>query len=140
MAQVELVENGSVLKVTRDSLELVGSVPVGRVYVERMEPLGKGVIEDRRAMASGGLVTISIAMKDGRLKSSPRVLTRGVVGAEIRSRVEQKVANHIRDKLKGRRFTRHELAEEIAIEAARRFLIHNHRKRPLIAAAVVEAS
>jgi ribonuclease J len=140
VAQIELVENGKVLEVTRDSLELVGSVPVGRVYVERMEPLGKGVIEDRRAMASGGLVTISIAMKDGRLKSSPRVLARGVVGTNIRSRVEQKVANHIRDKLKGRSFTRHELAEEIAIEAARRFLIHHHRKRPLIAAAVVEAS
>ena len=136
IAQIELVENGSVVEVTRHSLAVVGSVPVGRVFIERMEPLGDGVIEDRRAMASGGLVTILIAIKDGRLRSSPRVLARGVVGDEVRSRVEQKIADHIRGKLKGRRFTDAERAEEAAIEAARRFLIHNHRKRPLITAVV----
>lgn len=134
--QIELVENGSVLEVTRDSLAVVGSVPVGRVYIERMELLGDGVMEDRRAMASGGLVTILISMRDGRLRSSPRVLARGVVGHEARLRLEQKVADYIRGKLKGRRFTGPERAEEAAIEAARRFLIHNHRKRPLITAVV----
>ncbi len=140
IAQIELVENGSVLEVTRDSLAVVGTVPVGRVYVEGMQPLDRGVMEDRRAMASGGLMTILISIKDGRLRRSPRVLARGVVGEEIRSRVEEKVADHIRGKLKGRRFPRPELAEEAAIEAARRFLVHNHRKRPLIAAAVDEGS
>jgi len=134
IAQIELIENGSVLEVTRDSLAVVGSVPIGRVYVERMEPLGEGVMEDRRTMASGGVITILISLKDGRLRSSPRVLARGVVGDEIWSRVEEKLANHIRGKLEGRRFTGAEPAEEAAIEAARRFLIHNHRKRPLITA------
>ncbi len=140
IAQIELVENGSVLEVTRDSLELAGSVPVGRVYVERMEPLGKGVLEERRAMASSGLVTIWISMKDGRLRGVPRVLARGVVGVEIRRQLEQKIADQVRDKLSGRRFTRPELVEEIAIETTRRFVLRSHRRRPLIVAAVDEGS
>ncbi|MCZ6807999.1 MAG: ribonuclease J [Deltaproteobacteria bacterium] len=136
VTEIEILQNGSVLEVTRDSLAVVDSVPVGRVYVEGMEPLGDRVMEDRRAMASGGIVTILISIKDGKLRSSPRVLARGVVGNELRSPVEQKLADHVRSKLKGRRFTQPEKAEEAAIEAARRFLIHNHRKRPLITAVV----
>jgi ribonuclease J len=41
VAQIELLENGSVLEVTRDSIAVVDSVPVGRIYVNyhRKRPL-----------------------------------------------------------------------------------------------------
>jgi hypothetical protein len=50
--------------------------------------------------------------------------------------VERKIAEHVRDRLKGRRFTSPAEVEEAAIETVRRFLVHNHRKRPLIIADV----
>jgi ribonuclease J len=136
IARTQLIENGSVLEVTRDALHIVDTIPVGRVYIDGMQPLSSEVIAERRAMGSDGLVTVLLSLKGGRLRHFPRVLSRGVFDAGVRGAVERKVAEHVRDRLKGRRFTNPGEAEEVAIEAAQRFLIHNHRKRPLIIADV----
>ena len=85
-------------------------------------------------MGSAGLVTILLTLKAGRLRELPRVLSRGVFNPSDRARVEHKTAEQVRNKLKGKRFSTSEEAEEVAIEAARRFLVHNHRKRPLVTA------
>jgi ribonuclease J len=135
--QTQLVENGSVLELTRDALRIVDTVPVGRVYIDGMQPLPEEVMSERRAMGLGGLVTVLLRLRDGRLHSRPQVLSRGVFGAENRARTERKIAEHVRDRLKGRRFTGTDGAEDAAIEATRRFLVHNHRKRPLIVADVI---
>jgi ribonuclease J len=130
----QLVGNGSVLEVTADALRVVDTVPVGRVYIDGMQPLTAEVIAERRAMGSGGLVTVLISLRDGRLRHQPRVVSVGVFGEEERGHVERKIADDLRNRLKGQRFTGPGRAEDAAIEAARRFLVHNHRKRPLIVA------
>jgi len=134
--QTELIENGKVLEVTREALRVVDTVPTGRVYIDGMQPLTEEVIAERRAMGSAGMVTILLSLKAGRLRRFPRVLCRGVFDATQRAPVERKIAEHVRDRLKGRRFTSPAEAEEAAIETVRRFLVHNHRKRPLIIADV----
>jgi len=134
--QTELVENGSVLELTRDALRIVDTVPVGRVYIDGMQALTEEVIAERRRMGSNGLVTILLSLKAGRLQHVPRVVSRGVFSVGDRDRVERKIAEHVRDRLKGRRFTSPSGAEEAAIEVTQRFLVHNHRKRPLITADV----
>ena len=87
-------------------------------------------------MGLAGLITILLSIKDGRSREFPRVLSRGVFDAADRARLERKIAEQVRNRLKGRRFTSTVEAKEAAIEAARRFLVHNHRKRPLITADV----
>jgi mRNA degradation ribonuclease J1/J2 len=82
------------------------------------------------------LITVLLSLKGGRLRDFPRVVSRGVFEAGARDRVERKIAEQVRDRLKGRRFTSPAGAEEAAIEVTRRFLVHNHRKRPLITADV----
>jgi ribonuclease J len=134
--QTQLIENGSVLELTREALRIVDTVPVGRVYIDGMQPLTEEVMAERHAMGSRGLITILLSLKDGRLRQFPRVLSRGVFGAPNRDRLERKIAEHVRDRLKGRRFADPADAKEAAIEVVRRFLVHNHRKRPLIVADV----
>ena len=134
--QTQLVENGSVLELTRDALRIVDTVRVGRIYIEGMQPLTDEVIAERRAMGSGGLITVLLSLQGGRLRHLPRVVSSGVFGAANRARIERTIAEHVRDRLKGRRFTSPDGAEEATIEVARRFLVHNHRKRPLIVADV----
>jgi ribonuclease J len=134
--QTQLIENGKVLEVTREALRVVDTVPTGRVYIDGMQPLTEEVIAERRAMGSAGVVTILLSLKAGRLRRFPRVLCRGVFDAAQRAPVERKIAEHVRDRLKGRRFTSPAEVEEVAIETVRRFLVHNHRKRPLIIADV----
>jgi ribonuclease J len=136
IAESELIENGDVLEVTRDSMRIVGTVQVGRVYVDGTAPLGARVIEERRAMAAGGLVTVFLALRDGRIRRFPRVVSRGVFDGAERARLERQIAEQVRDRLKGRRFAAPEQAEDAAIEVARAFLMHNHRKRPLVTADV----
>lgn len=132
--QTQLIENGSVLEVTRDVMRVVGSVPVGRVYVDGTEPLSAEVMGERRAMAAGGLVTILLSLRGGRLRQPPKVVSRGVFDAADRLRLERRIAEDVRNRLKGRRFSMPEDAEDAAIEVARRFLMQNHRKRPFVTA------
>lgn len=132
IAQTKLIENGSVLEVTRDALRIVDRVATGRVYIDGMQSLSQEVVAERRAMGSAGVLTVLLSFKAGRLRHFPRVVSRGVFDVADRTRAERKIAEHARDRLKGRRFASSEELEEAAIEVARRFLVHNHRKRPLI--------
>ena len=132
--ETQLVENGSVLEVTRETLRIVDRVRVGRVYIDGMKPLSADLMEERRTMGAGGLVTVLLSLRGGRLKEPPRVVSHGVFEAADRSRFEQKVGEQVRNQLKGLRFSEPGDAEHAAIEAARRFLMHNHRRRPLITA------
>ncbi|MGB8329687.1 MAG: ribonuclease J [Polyangiales bacterium] len=136
ITEMQLIENGNVLEITRDAMRVVDSVPTGRVYVDGMQSLSATVMQERRAMGSSGLITVLLSLEGGRIQHVPRVLSRGVFESAERSRAERKIAEHVRNRLKGRRFTNPLELQEAAIEAARRFLMHNHRKRPLIVADV----
>jgi len=130
--QTQLVENGSVLEVTKDAMRIVDTIPTARVYIAGMQSLSSEVIAERRAMGSAGLITVLLSLRDGRSHRFPRVLSRGVFDAADRAQIERKIAEQVRNQLRGRRFTGPAELEEAAIEAARRFLVHSHRKRPLI--------
>lgn len=132
--QTQLIENGSVLEVSADALRVVDKVPVGRVYIDGRKPLSTELMSERRTMGAAGLLAVQISLRDGRLRTFPHVTSRGVFEAAERSQHERKVAEQVRNRLKGQRFTSAEAAEEAAIEVARRFMVHNHRKRPLIMA------
>jgi ribonuclease J len=134
VTQTGLVNNGEILELTRDALRIVGSVPAGRVYVDRMQPMSRALMEERRVMGSDGLVTLSLSLRGGRLREHPRVWSHGMFEPHEGARVERRLSEHVRNRLKGQRFRDAEDAEEAAIEAARRFLMHNHRRRPLIKA------
>ena len=140
VTQTALVDNGSVLEATRDALRVVGTVPVGRVYIDGMQSLSAAVMKERRDMGRGGLVMITLGLRGGRLRSFPHVVSRGVFDASERGRIDRRVSEQIRNRLKGRRFEGPDEAMEAAIEAARRFLMHNHRRRPLISADVEKES
>ena len=134
IAETALVSNGRVLEVTRDRIRLAGQVEVGRVYIDGMRSMSTELMEERRAMGAGGAVTILIALRGGRLREPPRVVSQGVFEAESRRRGERRLAEHLRERLKGRRFGDAYDAEDAAIEAAERYLRHNHRSRPLVTA------
>ncbi|MEM7138635.1 MAG: ribonuclease J [Myxococcota bacterium] len=132
ISEIELIGNGDVLEVTRDRLEVTDHVRVGRVYVERMVPLAPGVMEDRRAMAAGGLVTILVSTDGDRVGRSLRVISEAVVGHGERPALERRIAAHLRSRLANLDTDDVEHAEEVIGEAARGFLFHVFRKKPLL--------
>jgi ribonuclease J len=134
ISETQLIENGSVLELTSSSLRVIDKVHSGRVYIDGKQALSEELIRERRSMGSGGMLTVMLSLHGGRLRHIPRVLSRGVFDSNERRRRERRVAERVRDRLKGRRFADATEAEEAAIEVARRFLVHNHRVRPLITA------
>ena len=132
IAQTQLIDNGSVLEVTRDTLRVVDSVPPGRVYIDGTQPVSAEVMEERRNMGRGGLVVIGLQLRGGRLRELPSVVSRGVFEIRDRLHLERRFSEQMRNRVKGRRFRDPEEAREAAMEAARRFLMQNQSRRPLI--------
>jgi ribonuclease J len=132
--QTALLSNGRVLEVTGDALRVGGRVTSGRVYIDGMRPMSESLMEERRAMGAGGCVTLRLLLRGGRLRERPLVVSQGVFEAEHRRAHEDRIADHVRHRLKRERFRHLDDAEDAAIEAAKRYLRHNHRARPLVVA------
>lgn len=133
-----LIDNGSVLELSEKRCSVVGSVPVGRVYIEGDEPLDEELVEERRWMAGGGLLNLVIGFVDGRVRDLPAVDSRGVFNPEGREQAHARLARHILSQLRRQRFAHHARAEEPARKAAAWFLRHHHGKRPLLSVVTYE--
>lgn len=75
-------ENGEIIALTPDSMEIIGKVPVGTVLVDQTGSLVSSVvIKDRLLLAEEGLVAIvlTIDKKSGNLMTSPDIISRGFI-------------------------------------------------------------
>ena len=75
-------ENGEVIELTPDSMQLGGKVPVGTVLVDQSGSLVSSiVIKDRLMLAEEGLVAVvlTIDKKSGNLMTSPDIISRGFI-------------------------------------------------------------
>ncbi len=138
LKEVQLIDNGSILELSEQRCSVVGSVPVGRVYIEGDEPLDESVLEERRWMAGGGVLNLAIGFENGRLRDLPAVDSRGVFNPESRAQAHEKLARHILNQIRKQRFAHHGRAEEPARKAAAWFLRHHYEKRPLLTVVTYE--
>src|SRR5690606_13599233 len=98
-------ENGEVISLTADKMEVTGSVPHGTVLVDQTGSIVSNiVVKDRLVLAEEGLVAVilTIDKKTGRLLTSPDIISRGFIymrdseelmnafRAELRRAVEQR--------------------------------------------------
>lgn len=75
-------ENGQVIALTQDKMEIIGEVPVGTVLVDQTGGLVSGVvIKDRLMLAEEGLVAVVLTLdkKTGQLMTSPDIISRGFI-------------------------------------------------------------
>lgn len=75
-------ENGEVIAITPDKMEVIGEVPSGTVLVDQTGGLVSGVvIKDRLMLAEEGLVAVvlTIDKKTGQLMTSPDIISRGFI-------------------------------------------------------------
>lgn len=75
-------ENGEVIALTQDKLEVIGEVPSGTVLVDQTGGIVSGVvIKDRLMLAEEGLVAVvlTIDKKTGQLMTSPDIISRGFI-------------------------------------------------------------
>lgn len=92
-------DNGEVIALTPDSMEVVGKVPVGTVLVDQTGALVSSVvIKDRLMLAEEGLcaIILTIDKKTGSIVTSPDIISRGF----IYMRDNEELMNNLRVELK----------------------------------------
>ncbi len=76
------VENGQVVELTKDKMELDGEVPHGTILVDQTGAIVSNVVvKDRVLLAEEGLVAVvlTIDKKNGALLTSPDIISRGFI-------------------------------------------------------------
>lgn len=80
---IAITDIGRTVAVCKDGMEVVGTVPAGKVFVDGygVGDVGAVVMRDRTRLAQDGLVTIVVTMdaESGEIMSGPDIVSRGFV-------------------------------------------------------------
>lgn len=140
-----LCEDGDVIEITDDGIELVGRVPAGMLYVDGVVgDVGQGVLRDRRVLAEEGvvIVVVTVDVESGSVLVGPEVITRGWVYAPeaedlideacetVAAAVESALSRGVRDV---------DALEKEVRRAAGKFVGERTKRRPMIVPVVMEA-
>ncbi len=93
------VDNGEVIALTADKIEVIGEVPHGTILVDQTGAIVNGVVvKDRVLMAEEGLVAVVITVdkRNGSLLTSPDIISRGF----IYMRDNEEIMNGLRNELR----------------------------------------
>ncbi|MEI8338507.1 MAG: ribonuclease J [bacterium] len=94
-----LAENGQIIGLTKDKMEIIGEVPHGSILVDQTGALVNNVVvKDRVLLSEEGLVVIMLTVdkKTGNLMTSPDIISRGF----IYIRDNEELMNGLRNELK----------------------------------------
>ncbi|GEO82148.1 ribonuclease J [Pararhodospirillum oryzae] len=129
--------NGQVVRLDGSDPGVVGAVPVGRFAVdgERLIPLDSEVVRDRRRMAVGGAVVVSLAVDErGRLAAEPRLAARGLLDPKEDAEDLEDMIEVVRGAVASVRPAdrgRDEVLEEAVRVAVRRAFRQSQSRRPV---------
>lgn len=141
---VVICEDGDVVELGEDGLDVVGRVPAGYLYVDGIVgDVGQGVLRDRRVLAEEGVVVVVVTVDLGSRKviTGPEIITRGWVYAPeaedlldeacdaVSAAVEKALAEGVRDP---------ESLEKDVRRAAGKFVNERTKRRPMIVPVVME--
>ena len=103
-----VLSNGDVLAMKDGVIKKCGFIHAGDSYVDgnRIGEVSNAVMRDRKIMANDGIIVVivNMDMKNGKLLSTPNIITRGFVlvndNLELLKRLENLAQNAINDKIK----------------------------------------
>ncbi len=75
-------ENGHIIALTQDKMEIIGEIPTGTTLVDQTGAIVNSVVvKDRVLLAEEGLVTVILTLdkKTGQLMTSPDIISRGFI-------------------------------------------------------------
>jgi ribonuclease J len=140
---VRIVEDGQVVLVDQDSMELGEQVPAGYVFVDG---LGIGdvkqvVLGDRSHLAGAGIVIVTIGFDrtTGALRSGPDLITRGFMEEEQSAEVLEEARRAVSDEL--RRFEGEPepaAIAESAHDAVQRVIYRRTKRQPMVIPVVTD--
>lgn len=146
-AAVLLAEDGDVVELSDQGIDFVGEVPAGYLYVDGIVgDVGRGVLRDRKALASEGVVVVVLTVDatTGKVLTGPEIITRGWVYApeaeELLGEARRVVTEAVEETLESGGATLDtELLGQRIRTALGRLVQERTRRRPMIVPLVMEA-
>jgi ribonuclease J len=142
--RVVLCEDGDVIEITDNGIELAGRVPSGYLYVDGIVgDVGQGVLRDRKVLAEEGVVVVvvTVDIDAGKVLVGPEIITRGWVYApEAEDLIEEGcavVAAAVEKSLKAGTRDVDALEKDVR-KAAGKFVSERTKRRPMIVPIVME--
>lgn len=119
-----ILENGDVLKISKDKIIKEGKVQAGDIYVDgsRIGGVGNIVIKDRKLMSSNGILVViaNIDIDNKKLLTTPMITTRGYIlvneNEQLIKQIEKNAENIIKNKLKDNNASYNDVKNEIISE------------------------
>ncbi|MGF1465761.1 MAG: ribonuclease J [Sandaracinaceae bacterium] len=141
VAEVEVIENGDLLRLDDRGLHLEGRAPAGRVYRERRMPVPEVVLKDRALLAELGVAVVTVLVDaDGRPTGDVDLLTRGVLHEDGSEDLLEEACDYVYQALDRKRGRADDEQLELdARRALKRFLARHVPRRPLCYAVVMRA-
>jgi ribonuclease J len=143
---VRIAENGTVLELDGDGLEVVDQVEAGTTLVDGMNvgSVRDVVLRDRRHLASDGvlIVVATIAADSAKPIAEPEVIARGFIepsddGMELLERAREAV-ERVLEECQAHRTTEVHLVQQELHDALAELVSHLTGKRPMVLPVVVE--
>ena len=140
--QTLVVENGAVVELTDDRLEVVDRAPTGRVHIDStFEEVTPEMLRDRRTLGSRGVVFVTASVDQaGHLTGMPVVTQRGVLADDVAPDFLRDAADHVASVLRNaadRGIRNEDTLRERAESAVRRFIRREVGRRPLCDAVIL---
>ena len=140
--QIMLAEDGTVVDLAEGRASIVGTIPVGFVYVDGLAvgDIGDAALKDRRILGEEGFISILVAvdLTTRKVVFGPEITARGFtddpealdpIRKDLITTVEQSLAEGVRDA---------DALEHIVRRTVGRWVDQTYRRRPMLMPMVVE--
>jgi ribonuclease J len=137
-----IVENGIVVDLIDHKAEVVGSVPVGFVYVDGQSigDITESSLKDRRILGEEGFISVVVVVdsQSGKIVAGPDIHARGfaedlALFDEVKTRIEKALAIAVEDGVNGT----HQLSQVVR-KTVGNWVGGEHRRRPMIVPLIIE--
>ncbi len=142
---IAIIENGDVLSLTNESMDIVDKIPVGMVLVDGLGvgDVGNAVLRDRKLLSQDGIliVVIVINAQTGEIVAGPDIVSRGFVYVKESEKLIEGAREEVRALLK--KWTDNNVFEWGSIKSEIRDVLNAHlyakmKRRPMILPIIME--
>lgn len=142
--RISIIENGDVLRLSPERLEITGKVKAGRRFIEeRREEVHEIVLRDRRSLSADGFVVVVLRIDrvTGELIGKPELVSRGFVLMDTSEELIEAARDAVMEVVAETPVEERqdeELFKDTIRKGLRRFLRKQTGKRPMILPVTIE--
>lgn len=139
-----VLENGSMLEITKKSAGIKGSVPTGKIMIDGMgdKDVGTVVLNDRRQLANDGIMVVIVTVdRTGTVVAKPEMISRGFIyvkEAEDLLDAARDEIYHIMSRYEGKRIKDFAAVKQSLKECVGKLLYANVKRKPMIIPIIIE--